>query len=369
MNPKQAIEAEALEKAGPTGSGFRALFRQHRSAFIGSLVFAGGLAWLLHRGALPVLPAPEAHARMPWWTVLAYAAAFLGVLLVRATRWYFLLAAVHRVPMRRVLEVSFLFYGAVLLLPFRLGEAVRPALIRSRGQLSAWAATGTVASERVVDGLVSATLLFAALQLADPLEPLPDRIGALPVPAAVVPRAAYLMLVVFGAAFATMGLFYWRRAWARALTERVVGLVSPKLGHWLANKVDQLADGLRFLPQFRYSGPFLGITLTYWCLNVLSVWMLMRLCGLHGATLAQAASVIGVLAVGLLVPAAPGFFGTFQISCYAGLAMYYPPEQVVGAGSVMVFWMYGIQVLISLLGAAVALVTEYRRPEATPAPI
>lgn len=338
----------------------RSFLREHRLALIASVVVTGGLFWVLQQGALPILPDRAAHARLHPGAVVGYGVLFLIVLGLRAVRWHWLLAPVHRVEWRRILLANFLFFGASVTLPFRLAEAVRPALIREKDKLSAWVVMGSVAAERVVDGLFASLLLFVSLALAVPLDPLPDKIGGLPVPAALVPKAAYSAVGLFVAMFVTLLVFYLWRNWARRTTEVVIGVVSPKLARWLADKVDHLADGLRFLPQLKYSVPFLLATASYWALHVFGTWMLMRAAGLEGLEIVQAAAVVGVLALGLLVPNAPGFFGTFQISVYAGLAMYRPGADVIGAGSVAVFWLYVVQIGLCFACGLVSLVFELR---------
>jgi uncharacterized protein (TIRG00374 family) len=271
--------------------------------------------------------------------------------------------------MKRIFTVSFIFFGATLVLPFRTGELVRPSLLRRKEHISWWAATGTVGAERVIDGLVLSILLFFALQLAQPLPELPDHIGHLPVPVSVVPGAAYSALALFGCAFAGMGLFYWRREWMRRVTRAVLGVVSVKLADLVAGVLERLADGLSFLPTFRYAAPFVGITVTYWCVNAFSVWLLLLGVGLDSVTLTQGAAVLGVLALGFLTPNAPGFFGTFQLSVYAGLAMYLTPEQVVGPGAAAVFFLYATQLVTVLLTSTIALIVEsFSPPSALPAP-
>ncbi len=322
-------------------------------ALIASVVVTGGFLWVLQQGALPVLPDPAARAQLQPAAVVAYASVFLLMLMLRAVRWHWLLAPVHPVDWRRILLVNFLFFGASVTLPFRLAEAVRPALIREKDKLSAWAIMGSVAAERVVDGLFASLLLFVSLALAVPLDPLP-------MPAALVPKAAYSAVGIFVALFVTLLVFYLWRNWARRTTEVVIGVASPKLARWLADKVDHLADGLRFLPQLKYSVPFLLATACYWALHVMGTWILMRAAGLGGLEVAQAAAVVGVLALGMLVPNAPGFFGTFQISVYAGLAMYRPGADVTGPGSVAVFWLYVVQIGMCLACGLVALVFELR---------
>lgn len=338
---------------GPSG-----WLKRHWLKLLASLLVAGGFVWLLNRGALPILPGASAFSKMRWWTVPAYVAIWCGIHVLRAARWHWLLAPVHPVPLRRIIAVAWIGFAAIVLLPFRTGEVVRPVLIRKKGHLSAWAATGTVAAERVIDGFAMSVMLFVALLASKPLDPLPSSIGALPIPASVVPGAAYSALALFAAAFTVMGVFYWRRDFARSLTERVLGLVSKRLAGWVAERVEKVASGLTFLPRWRYTAPFLAVTAVYWLLNAAASWLLCWGAGFDDLTYAQACVCMGVLALGILVPNAPGFFGAFQISIYAGLAMYFPAEQVVGPGAAFVLLLYVCQLAITATGAGLGLYWE-----------
>lgn len=329
---------------------------------LASLGVIVGFVLLMRAGTLPVIPEAHLLAKVPFWVPLIYGLIWALVLVLRAVRWYWLLLPLHPVEMRKVLSVSFIGYGALLLLPFRMGELVRPALVHEKGKISGWAATGSVGAERVLDGLYLSLLLFVSLRIAKPVEPLPDRIGGFDIPAAVVPTAAYGALGLFSLVFIAMGLFYWRRAWARRMTAMVVGRVSKKLAEWLADRVEGVADGLRFLPNARYTGPFLAITVVYWAVNAGGVWFLCHGVGLVSISYFQSCVVMGVLALGILIPNAPGFFGAFQISVYAGLAMYATPDEVIGAGSVAVFWLYVLQIGVTFMLSALALLFEKMSP-------
>lgn len=355
-SPERASSPEVLPaKPTPTRTSW---LKRHRLKLAASLVMAGVFAWILHAGALPLWPSRQAFAAVRWWTVGAYVALWCGVHIIRGARWSLLLTPVHPVPLRRVMAVAWMGFLATSVLPFRAGEVVRPVMIRKKGHLTGWAASGTVGAERVCDGLFLSALLFLALQIAKPLDPLPDRIGDLPVPASVVPGAAYTALVLFAVAFIVMGLFYWRRAWARRMSERVVGLVSKPFAHWLADRVEQIADGLKFLTRPRYTIPFVATTAVYWLLNAASAWLLAWGCGFTSITYAQATVNIGVLALGILLPNAPGFFGAFQIAIYAGFAMYFSPAQVVGPGSVFVLLVYVAQLSITAVFGVGSMLAE-----------
>lgn len=331
--------------------------RKHGGKLLASLVVAATFAWLLRAGKLPVLPPKESFAHVKWWTLGVYFVLWSTVHVIRSVRWKFLLEPLEPVPMRRILGVSFIGFAAIAFLPLRTGEAVRPLLIRKKG-LSGWAATGTIAAERIIDGLVLTILLLVALFLSTPQSPLPDRIGDLPISPSIVPRAAYGALAMFATAFLVMGIFYAQRTWARRVTERTLGIFSPKLGHWVADKVEHVADGLRFLPNLRYSVPFVGATVLYWLLNAAGIQLLAWGTGFTDFSYTEACVTIGVVALGILVPNAPGFFGAYQLSFYAALAVYYPPDLVMTAGAACVLLVYVSQLAITLAGALVGFLLE-----------
>lgn len=329
--------------------------KRHGIKLLGSLVVAAVFAWLLRAGRLPVLPPREAFANVSWWMLPTYSVLWCGVHFVRAVRWKYLLDPMATVPIRRVLGVQLVGFAAIAFLPLRTGEAVRPLMIRQKG-LSGWAATGTIAAERILDGLTLTLMLLLGLALSTPQDPLPDRIGELPISPSIVPKAAYGALVLFGTAFVVMGLFYWARGWARRTTESILGLASPKLGTWVADKVEHVASGLAFLPNARHSVPFILLTMVYWGANSLGILLMAHGTGFDAFTYAEACVTMGVVALGILVPNAPGFFGAYQLSFYAALAVFYPPAKVVTDGAACVLFVYTAQVLITLLGGVIGMI-------------
>ena len=84
--------------------------------------------------------------------------------------------------------------------------------------------------------------------------------------------------------------------------------------------------------------------------------------------LAEAMVVLGTLALGVSIPAAPGYFGTFQLSVYAALALYHPPADVIEQGSVFVFLLYVLQVGAQLLIGGGAMLVGGGLRHRSPAP-
>jgi len=245
-------------------------------------------------------------------------------------------------------------FAAVVFAPLRMGEMARPWLISRRGDVRFMQATGSVAAERVVDGLLLMSLLAVGLGLAQQLSPLPERIGALQVPVALVPAIASSALLTFALAFTLMAAFYFFRDLVQRIVRRTLSLVSAKFADWTIAQLERVSDGLRFLPSRRHAGAFLRDSLLYWSATALAAWVLLRGAGLP-ADLAQAVVIMGVMGLGSLLPSGPGFFSTYQLGAYCGLAMFYPESQVVQAGAVFTFVSYTCQLLVTTLFGLIGL--------------
>lgn len=331
-----------------------------------SLLIAGGFVWLLARGGLPLLPTREALRGLPVGTLCEFMVLTVVTAILRTYRWNYLIRPIApSAPPLRVMGMGMVGFSAIFLFPLRSGEIIRPYLMARDGQVSFMQAAGTVGAERVIDGLVLTSFTFVALSLATPISPLPHSLGNLPLPIAAVPAAVYSALVVFIGAFVVMTGFYVARQQARRLTEAVVGLVSKRAASWAAGTLERLADGLSFLPSKTHLARFIAATLGCWALTIISQWLLLRGLGLE-ATVAQAATAVGVQGLGSLVPAGPGMFGAYQIAGFSALAMFFPMAQVKLQGALFIFVTYTSMLLFNALQLVVGfvLMAKVRPPSA-----
>ena len=148
------------------------------------------------------------------------------------------------------------------------------------------------------------------------------------------------------------------RAWAVRTTERVIGLVSKGLARFLATKVSDVADGLKTLADPRLAFGFVLETTLYWASNAVGMWILAQGCGLE-LSLGQAVGVMGILAIGILLPAGPGLFGSFQLAVSLALQLFFANEIVTGVGAVYVFLLFTIQA-VGIVLAGVMLIQKLR---------
>jgi glycosyltransferase 2 family protein len=339
--------------------------RRHAGKLLASLFITVGIIYTVHRGGLKFLPESADFRAVRWWTVPLYAVPFWGMTYFRSVRWRFLLRSIAEVPKGRLLAVSCVGFAAIQLLPFRLGEIVRPYMVRTQPGarrdgarvITMTAATSSVIAERVIDGLFLSIVLALALLLVPTVQPLPDHVVGLPLTVRQVRGSGYAMLGLFCALFATIAVFYFARSWARRTTLLVVGKVSRRLAEKLAGMAEKFADGLHVFGRYDDGLGFLLETSIYWAFNVLGMWLLAWGCGVAHAdgtapTFGEVCGLMGMLGCTILIPGPPGMLGVFQAGIYAGMTMYYPTSAVVTAGAAYVFTLYVLQVVFQFaLGA------------------
>ena len=331
-----------------------------------SLLIGAGFIWLLARGGLPLLPDRAALQKIPTSAVVTFTLLTFVSTLLRTYRWIFLLRPIAPlVKPLRLIGIGMVGFGAIFFAPLRTGEIVRPFLLAQDGEVSFMQAAGTIFAERVIDGVMLTLASALALASATLVSPLPKSLGDLPLPLATVPVAVYSAAAAFSGLFIAMTAFYVARERARRATRWVVGLVSVKAADWAAGTLERLADGLRFLPSRINLFSFLGVTAVAWLVSFTSQWLLLRGSGMP-ASFVQACATVGIVGVGVTVPAGPGLFGAYQIASFSALALFFPLEQVRSQGAAMIFVAYVVCLALSafeiLVGALLMARTRTTSP-------
>ncbi|HET7538406.1 MAG TPA: lysylphosphatidylglycerol synthase transmembrane domain-containing protein [Polyangiaceae bacterium] len=318
-----------------------------------SLAIAAAFVWLAKRGGLPLIPDSSALAAVQGWGILGFALFVTASTYLRVHRWVPLLRPVAPdISEQRVVGIGLIGIATIMFAPLRMGEAARPYLLARDGKVTFFQALGAAGAERVVDGLVLTVTAAIALALSTPISPLPDHLGDIALPVSIIPHAVYVAALVFSGGAVALLVFYLARSFARKVTKTLLDPISPKLANFVTGTLERLADGLSVLGSPDNRLRFLGETLLYWTSQFAGQWLLMRSCGIE-ASLAQACVTLGVLGLGVIVPAGPGLFGAFQIGTYSGLALYFPLTILRTSGSAIAFISYAGQLLAMLLSLGV----------------
>jgi uncharacterized protein (TIRG00374 family) len=273
--------------------------------------------WLVWPDAAESAQLRQVIGGLRWADFAPYLAAWLGlqilVHLCRALRWNHLLAPLGvRVPPGPLLAISSVGFMAILALPVRLGEFVRPGLLRKAGYSTASAALGTVAVERIVDGLIISLVVFCAFFAHRG----PDSPGWMM-------ATAYGTLALFTAALVFLAFaLRWPAPTVRfCLRLTLLPRCAPRIAAAIEHRLVDMIRGFSVLRDVRRLVAFVTWSAVYWCANGLGVWVLARAFGLP-LSLVGAFATMGLLGVGLMLPNSPGLVGQFQWFTLLGMSLY-----------------------------------------------
>lgn len=191
-------------------------------------------------------------------------------------------------------------YLANNLLPLRAGEAARSVVLGRRSGLGIVGGATAVAAERLLDVMLAATILIAAVPAVGV-----DAGWAVPVAAAGAAMAGVTVLLVVA-----------RRR------ELIIAWLEPKLAPRprlaaLLPRLEAAFDGLAKPSRLLRAACWLGLS---WLLAVIFFWLVLR-AFVPGAPLEWAAFGIGVLAFGIALPSSPGAIGVYEAALVGALAL------------------------------------------------
>jgi uncharacterized protein (TIRG00374 family) len=298
-----------------------------------SLLVGGVCVWFALQ-KIDLHSTAQALHSLPLAAVALYLVTLAATHFFRAWRWEYLLRPIGvTLPLPRLLAISSVGFMAILAMPVRLGEFVRPYYVVRGGQSRMSEVLGTVAVERIVDGLGISILFFGCFLASAP--------GSWSAELRIAAWASLLGFVTL-TAFLASALAWPERTIRLVLTVTLLAHLAPALGNRLAEKLRALIQGFRVLHQPANLIPFLAQTILYWGCNGLGMWLLARAMNLD---ISPAAAYATMAFTGVLIslPNAPGLVGQFHAGVLAGLAAYLPEATVRASGGAYAIALHGIQ--------------------------
>jgi len=225
--------------------------------------------------------------------------------------------------------------------PARVGELMRAyALTRETSRVSLPAAVASVAVDRVFDALVVLILTLIAMLLPD--FPHGARVGN-----TSAAHWAWVGLALMAALMLVLYALVFFPSWPMRAFEVVARRIAPGLEAPGRRALEAFTNGLSVL---RHGPRFLAVlwwATLLWVVNALGFWLAFRAVGLN-ASFGTALFLQGVVALGVAVPSAPGFFGVFEAAAIVGFSVYGVPRDVA------VTWAIGYHIVsfipITLIG-------------------
>jgi uncharacterized protein (TIRG00374 family) len=268
--------------------------------------------------------------------VLLYLLTLVVTHLFRTLRWEYLLRALGTsLPFRRLLPISSAGFMAILALPVRLGEFVRPYLVARERHVRMSTVVGAVAVERIVDGLLISIVFFGAYL---------DSAGGLFTKelraAAWLSLGGFLGLTMF----LVLAQIWTDRTISLALRLTLLTWLAPARAAQAGEKLRSLISGFRALADRKNFSLFLLQSVVYWASNGVGMWILARQMQLP-ISMGAAFAIMAFTGVILTLPNAPGLVGQFHAAVKLGLTAYLPIAVVNSNGMAYAIVLHGIQTL------------------------
>ena len=251
----------------------------------------------------------------------------------RTWRWRILLAPVRpHVGFRPMFVAIIVGYLTTWVLPGRLGELVRPALISAREKIPIGPCLGSVVTDRVLDG-AGILMLFAVGTWVTPIH------GAM---AGTLRKFALVMLaacvvVVVGAVLA--GRF-------RGTLERWFGRRRGIMG-WIGRSILSVASGTEALGAPRLLAAALAHSLLAWLTIAAGTWIGVRAAGAE-IPFSAILVMMPILAFGIAVPT-PGGAGGYHLLMKEGLTRLFGVSVASSIAAGILMWL-AIVVPVIVLG-------------------
>ena len=285
---------------------------------IGGLLLAVLLLyWVLHDKPREQLLGAVMRAS---WPALALGAVVnVGHNVFRVVRWRWLLDPVRPdVRFRPMFVAVILGYMTTWLVPGRVGELVRPALLSARENLPLGPCLGTVVADRLLDG-VAIVALFALGSLGAHFAA-----GSAALAGQIRLTAGIVLVVIVASlaaliAISTLGA--WLDGWLSRRSAPVRWAGHAALG--LSRGVDALRSPRRLVPIVVYS-------LVAWLTITLGTWICIRAAG-AGVGFSDVLVMLPLLALGVSIPT-PGGVGGYHAAMQIGLTSLFGVDPTIAAG-------------------------------------
>jgi len=302
-----------------------------------------------------------ALARVNYWLLAVSVILLILFLVLRAYRWRLLFYPQQGLHIRNLFAVINIGYLLSNIFPARLGDVARAYLIGDTEDVSRTAAFSTIVAERVLDALCAVGGFFLVL----PFMPLPDwmiRAGLIIGAAALIAVALFVVLVqrrewTLRLLGRILHALHWpdcrtmTALWGRLADRTNLGFVArlPWMDRsQLQDMAGSLIDGFSGITTLRLGPPLILWSIVIWGVISAFYWIVLLAFDPTQPFIAGLA-VASVTALGMTVPASPGYIGIFEFLARETIVLFgLQPEQALGYALVAHATVYMVYTFLGL---------------------
>lgn len=274
------------------------------------------------------------HATKKEYIVLSLVFMF-AMQVLRSIRWGAILRPLEKVaplPLFAVTSVGFL---AIVALPARIGELVRPYLITGKSSIPMPSALGTIFVERICDSLTLMIILAVILIF-------------MPFPPWVLEAGGLFLLITLIVFFSMIFLVFKKEATLQVL-QPLLKRLPATFSRWLDRLIDSFIEGFRIITDLRSLLYVLFLSALIWFIDAAAIYALFFAFGFP-LPLTAAFALMIVLIIGIAIPTAPGFIGNWHYFCILGLSLFdIPRSEALTFAIVYHFLSIGIVIILGLI--------------------
>jgi glycosyltransferase 2 family protein len=256
---------------------------------------------------------------------------------VRAIRFGLILNPFCPMRIKDLWDLLNLWAGASMVLPIRLGELVRPYLLRQRGATFS-SGFGAVMVERFFD-LSGLLLLLGIVLWTNPQVP------------TFYSYLGLSLLAALGIGYLVVLVILARREAFQVYLERTLSWLPSRAAAFLGRIIKHLIDGLGIMASFRQAVIILACSILIWVLFSALTYLFLLAFAVRAPFLV-AVTIQVFICFGVALPSAPGFIGTFHAAGRYALALF-------GIQAVVALSFATVYHLFSLVANVLLALTSY----------
>ncbi|MFA4915630.1 MAG: lysylphosphatidylglycerol synthase transmembrane domain-containing protein [Syntrophales bacterium] len=254
---------------------------------------------------------------------------------LRSYRWGIILSPLKKVDQLSLFSVTCVGFLAIVAIPARLGELARPYLISNKSNIKMTSAMGTILVERVLDGLAILVMAVSVYFF-------------LPLPSGLTEKSFIFFLITMAIVVVMIFTIVKPEMSLKALNP-FLKFIPKRYAPALNRLIHNVIDGFKIITRIRALLYVMFLSGLIWLIGVLIIYILFFAFGFHLSPVAAFVLMI-ILVIGIAIPAAPGFIGTWHLSCILGLGLFGVPEPDALAFAVIYnFLSVGIVITLGLI--------------------
>ncbi len=235
-----------------------------------------------------------------YWWIVPGVLVYFGAVWARTWRWHYMLRHIKAVSLRRLFPVVVIGYMGNNVYPARAGEVIRSYVLKRKEGIGMGASLTTVILERLFDGLVMLLFVFVTL------------------PFIALPAGWNKLVIIASVLFGLLLIFFFAVAANPLRTERLYSWflrrIVPQRFHERARTLfDKMMLGLHSLRSPREVLMIFVTSTAIWLTETTKYWFVMQAFDFR-VPFSVLMLMTAVANLALIIPAAPGGAGTFDVA-------------------------------------------------------